>query len=137
MKYLIISFLLVVNWQLSIAQEISVKCSLPDSIMNVDIMGAAPKFPGGGDSLSLFIKENINYPQSAISDSIAGVVLIAFSIDKKGLINGTRIVKGIRKDVDKEVLRVVKLLPAWQPAEYNGRTFLAYLTIPVRFELSK
>lgn len=66
-----------------------------------------PKFGNGWEDIRKYILHNIDYPQTAISDSIEGKVYIQFVINEKGWVTEGRVIRGVRDDLDKESLRVV------------------------------
>ena len=53
---------------------------------NVDV---SPDFPGSGEGLLQFIRDNLVYPQSAIDNNITGTVHVTFVIEKNGHRNRT------------------------------------------------
>jgi TonB family protein len=72
-------------------------------------------FPGKSDSIIDFFSKNITYSESVLKSKISGVVTVELSIDDSGKVIESKIVKGINTEVDKEILRVCKLLPNWIP----------------------
>ncbi len=44
------------------------------------------------------------------------------------------VLSGVRKDLDDEAVRLVKMLNEWSPAFQNGTKAEAKLTIPIRFK---
>ena len=79
-----------------------------------------PQFPGGRDSLALFIKKHTRYPKDAKKKHITGVIEVDFVVTKEGEITKAHVLKSLYPSCDKEALRVVKLMPRWKPA-MNGR----------------
>jgi TonB family protein len=74
-----------------------------------------PQFPGGRDSLALFIKKNTHYPSSAKKHHITGIIEVDFVMNKEGQITKAHVLKSLSLSCDKEALRVVKLMPHWRP----------------------
>ncbi len=74
-----------------------------------------PLFPGGDVAILNFIKTNTVYPETAIRDSVSGRVIIRFMIGTGGCPTNISILRGIREDLDKESIRVTKLLPKFKP----------------------
>ena len=64
-----------------------------------------------------FIEKNLN--KSIVSDSTLtkGSVVISFSVDTTGIISDFTIVRTYNQYVDKEFLRVLKLMPKWKSGE--------------------
>ncbi len=92
---------------------------LDSNISNDSVIGYIPESPvfGNGDvDIKNFFLENIEYPQSAIHDSIEGKVYVQFDINVDGSVSNPKIVRGVRDDLDKECIRVVNKMPPWKPA---------------------
>jgi TonB family protein len=92
----------------------------------------------GGDSKQLlsFIAKNLNYPNTCMP--ITGTVYIEFVIEKRGKITNIKIMKSsVNNELDKEAVRVIKLLPPCTPAEKNGVIVRTRKIIPVRFGIKK
>ena len=82
-----------------------------------------------------FIEENLQYTQSALDDRIEGRVIVQFSIDTAGYTQNHKILKGIREDLDREVLRIAKLIKFDQPAKNRGKPIEFCYSIPIVFKL--
>lgn len=88
-----------------------------------------PTFPGGQQALHKFLIQNIHYPKGAIT----GRVIIAFTISKTGHLTDIRILRGLNTVNNTEVLRVLKLMPKWIPAQINGHAVAVQYTLPINF----
>jgi len=96
-----------------------------------------PLYKGGELELTKFIIENINYPNSAIDDSIFGIVYITLTVDTLGNITNYDIYKGIREDLNIEALRIAKLIKFEEPAKKRGVPVACKYAIAIRFILEK
>lgn len=92
-----------------------------------------PQFPGGDASLMRFISNNIKYPQEAIRDNIQGVVMVKFVINSDGYIVNPTIMRGLSPECDNEVLRLVSIMPKWQPGRNAGVNVETNFVLPVSF----
>lgn len=90
-------------------------------------------FPGGNMKLPAFIKENLKYPEDA--DGAHGRVMVSFAVEEDGSISDIKVVRGIHPSLDAEAVRVVKLMPKWQPAERGGKPVRSRFNFPVYFKL--
>ena len=86
-------------------------------IENVDL---EPSFPGGKDSLNLYLLNNINW--SSIDYSGKGYLGLEFNIERDGTLTNFKIIKSLDVFLDKEVLNVVSKMPNWVPATKNNRS---------------
>lgn len=91
-----------------------------------------PCFPGGMDSLFQFIHRNLKYPVRG-DYCIQGRVIIRFVVTREGKIKDPVVRRGIEYYFDEEALRVVRLMPDWEPAIHNGEKVDCYFTLPMLF----
>lgn len=92
-------------------------------------------FPGGDGAMSKFIQQNIVYPPDAAQNGIQGRALVYFEVDENGKVANVWLKKGFYTSCDKEALRVVKMMPDWQPATNSGKPVRSSKVLPVRFSL--
>ena len=120
--------------QVAAAQEATVEPiifkndSMPDGLV-------APEFPNGGEALYKYIAENLHYPEQAKSDGVQGKVVVQFTVMDNGDIVNVEVAKGIGGGCDEEALRVVKSMPKWKPAIYEGKPVNVQYCIPIKFKL--
>lgn len=93
------------------------------------------EFPGGTNGLMMWLSENIRYPENAQKNNIQGKVVVRFIVEKDGSIRNAEIVRGVDQDLDEEALRVVKLMPKWNPGKYKGEPVASYFYLPINFNL--
>jgi protein TonB len=103
-----------------------------DLYINVDKRAI---FPGGHIKMAAFIKENLKYPEDAANYSIQGRVIVKFVVEEDGSISDIKVVRGVHPSLDAEAVRVVKLMPKWQPAERGGKPVRSRFNFPVYFKL--
>ena len=94
-----------------------------------------PQFPGGDDALINFLNANIVYPPQAAQDKVEGKVVVQFTVKKTGKIDNVKVLRSVRKDLDDEAVRVVKMMPDFIPAKQDGELTDMPYTIPVSFKL--
>lgn len=83
-----------------------------------------------------FIQTNIQYPSSAVRDSVQGRVNVTFMIDPVGNTFNHRILKdGIREDLNQEALRVTRLIKIETPAFQKDKPVVINYVVPVVFSL--
>ena len=94
-----------------------------------------PQFPGGPEALQVWVSKNLNYPEEAQTKGTVGRVYIGFIVDKDGVVENAKILKGISPSLDAESLRVVSSMPKWTPGKQNGEAVSVSFTIPINFAL--
>lgn len=94
-----------------------------------------PEFPGGMDSLKVFIIRNIRYPQSLIEQGLQGTVYVSFTIETDGSVKALKVIRSLSPDADKEALRVIRLTDKmWIPGKQRGKPVAVPMVIPVKFK---
>jgi TonB family protein len=83
------------------------------------------------------IKTNLTYPDSAKAAGAEGPVVVEFIIDASGSITKPVITKSLGYGCDEEALRVISLMPAWQPGMQGGKPVAVKMVVPVMFQISK
>lgn len=96
-----------------------------------------PQFLGGDYALMRFINNNIRYPQTAAVNHIEGKVIVQFVVEKDGSIGEVKVVRGVHEDLDKEAVRVIKMLPKFSEPGRNaiGEPVRVWYTLPINFKL--
>jgi len=93
-------------------------------------------YPGGPMAWTRFLNKTLRYPDKAINNSIQGVVMVQFIVDKDGNTSDFRVVSGPEKGgLREEAIRVIKLSGKWVPAVQNGRQVKAYKIEAITFKL--
>jgi len=100
-----------------------------------NIIEDMPEFPGGMDSLKVFIIRNIRYPESLIGKSIEGTVYVQFIVDEEGSVKSVSVIRGLSEEADKEAIRVIKLTnKKWIPGKQRGKLVAVSMVVPIKFE---
>ena len=94
-----------------------------------------PSFPGGQQKLMQFISDNLRWPEGCEDSCIQGRVVISFMIEKDGSITEPKVVRSLDPAFDKEALRVVEMMPKWNPYSINGERRRMKYTIPISFKM--
>jgi TonB family protein len=94
-----------------------------------------PQFPGGNDSLLVFIQYNVVYPKDAIENDIQGKVFVRFVVYDTGEIGNIEVMKSVHPSLDDEAVLVIAEMPLWQPGKQQGKPVNCYYNIPVNFRL--
>jgi len=88
-----------------------------------------PSFPGGESERTKFFSNNLRVP----AENIEGTVYVSFIVKADGSIANAKILRGLGKSYDEEVLRVVNLMPKWFPGTQNGEAVDVLFNLPVKF----
>lgn len=93
-------------------------------------------FPGGEDSLALYLSENIKYPETAVKLKLEDRVYVQFCVRSSGKITDIKILKGKFDILNKEAIRLVSEMPNWNPTISRGEPICTPNMIPVNFRLT-
>ncbi|HOY19057.1 MAG TPA: energy transducer TonB [Haliscomenobacter sp.] len=118
------------------------------------IVETMPGFPNGQAGLFKFLVKNVQYPLAAREYGVEGIVVIRLIIDATGKVIEPTIIKSSseKKDdttqgfvidsrqhyfdqLDKEALRVVKMMPDWTPGIVEGEAVSIAFNLPISFRL--
>lgn len=94
-----------------------------------------PEFVGGDEALMSYMAEHIKYPEKARADSIEGIVLLTFTVDKNGKIKDGVVTRGVHPLLDEAALSVLNSMPNWEPGEKDSIPVNVQFHLPIRFKL--
>ena len=94
-----------------------------------------PSFPGGEAALTKWLEENIEYPQEALDNDISGDVQLRFAVDETGKVYAAKVRNKIGYGLEEEAMRVVNMMPKWNPGRIKGKNVKTYFTLPVSFQI--
>jgi protein TonB len=83
-----------------------------------------------------FIYANINYPSIARENGIQGMVVVKFVVERDGSISNIEIGRDIGGGCGNEAVRVVSIMPKWNPGKQRGTPVRVMFTLPVKFQLT-
>ena len=94
-----------------------------------------PSFPGGMAECMKFLARNMKYPVEAQKAKIDGRVIVQFVVDRDGSITDTKVVRSVSPELDAEAIRVVGMMPKWNPGKQRGKAVAVKYTMPIMFHL--
>jgi protein TonB len=97
--------------------------------MPVDV---EPEPKNGIQGVAMFIEKNFKKPKD--SKEAQGRVIVQFVVEKDGSLSNIKVMKGLTPTIDKEVTRVMGLLPKWNPGMAGGQPARVQYTFPVRVD---
>jgi protein TonB len=101
----------------------------------ISVVEKMPEFKGGQEKLREFLAANIKYPESARVNGISGTVYITFVVEGDGEISNVKALRGLGGGLTEEAIRVVSLMPKWEPGRQNGKRVRVQFTLPLKFTL--
>jgi outer membrane biosynthesis protein TonB len=92
-------------------------------------------FPGGANALNQYLADNIKYPKDALANKIEGTVYAYIYVDQLGNKEDVEFPNPLGYGLEEEVLRVIKAMPQFIPAEDHAEPVKTKLILPVKFYL--
>ena len=112
--------------------------SIPPEIINsldttpvFSVVENMPEFVGGEKAMYEFIAEELKYPSG--EQQISGTVLVQFIVEKDGTITNAKVILPLYPSFDREVLRVINIMPKWKPGTDMGKPVRCYYLFPIKF----
>ncbi len=93
-----------------------------------------PQFAGGEAGLRGYLMKNLRYPDQALRQHVSGKVYVRFILSAAGRVTDASVVRGPGGGLNEEGLRLVWLMPAWQPARQRGQAVRVSCTLPITFQ---
>ena len=109
------------------------KVEKPEEIFKV--VEQQPQYPDGEAAMLKFIYSNIKYPPIARDNGVEGTVYVSFVVEKDGSITDAKVVRDIGAGCGHEAVRVVKMMPKWNPGKQRGRPVRVQFNLPVKYKL--
>ena len=94
-----------------------------------------PSYPGGSDAMIKFLVSNIKYPEEAKKNKVTGTVFVSFIVRADGSVTDVKVLRGIGSGCDEEAVRVIKLMPNWEPGVEKGKAVDVMFNLPIKFNL--
>ncbi len=103
----------------------------------VTVVQEQAEYPGGSDSLQVFLQRNLVYPNKAKIEKVSGRVYVSFKVSEEGKIVDAKVISGVNPDLDNEAVRVANQMPDWKPGTIGGKPVKVQYILPIDFVLPK
>ena len=107
-------------------------------ISNVKHLGkerlCKPEFQHGDSGLYKYFVENMRYPSKALSAKQEGKLRVIFKINEDGYVSGVNVPRELGFGMDEEAIRLIRGMPKWKAATYNGIKIPYFYSIKFHFE---
>jgi TonB family protein len=94
-----------------------------------------PSFPGGEAALMRFINSHIIYPSKAARTNKEGRVVVQFVVTREGKVDKVKVTKSVDASLDREAIRVCRILPSFIPAKHDGKAVSMWYTLTINFSM--
>ncbi len=94
-----------------------------------------PQFPGGASEFMKWLTKNLKYPASAQNRKVKGRVVAQFIVNTDGSVSDLELTEHLEAACDREVMRVLRMMPKWQAGVMNAKPCRTKVCIPIVFNL--
>lgn len=91
----------------------------------------------GYPSLYEYFARELAYPQEALADSVEGIVMVSFTINRQGRPEKITVEQSLGAAFDEESIRVVREMPDWNPAYYGNTPVPSRISVPLTFQIRR
>lgn len=109
--------------------------AVAEAPINFTVVQKIPVFPGGWSMFMQWLTKNLKYPPAAQANKIQGTVVVAFIVNKDGTVSDLKVSQSANPILDREALRVMKMMPKWKPGMDNNKVCRTMIAVPVVFAL--
>ena len=103
--------------------------------LNFRVVEELPEFPGGATEFMKWLTKNLRYPPSAQQRKVQGKVIAQFIVNKDGSISNLELLEKVDPVLDREALRVLRLMPKWKAGKQDAKPCRTQVCIPIVFKL--
>ena len=127
------SGLAITLYPIGVAPPSSVQPATGAGLNGVAFADELPTFMGGEAAYGAYLRQNVHYPEKAREQGLPGTVFVNFVVDESGRILDAQVLKGCGNGFDEEALRLVRLMPWWNPGRSLGKVVRSACTLRIRF----
>lgn len=106
-----------------------------DKVLHFRVVEEMPEFPGGMVAFMKWLTQNLHYPPQAKQQKQQGTVVVSFVINTDGSVSNARLVRPRHALLDREAMRVLRMMPAWKPGQDHGKPCRTLVCIPIEFKI--
>lgn len=108
---------------------------MENNSLNFRVVEELPEFPGGASEFMKWLTKNLRYPPTAQQRKVQGKVVAQFIVNKDGSISNIEIVQPADPALDREALRVLRMMPKWKAGQQKEKPCRTQVCIPIVFKL--
>lgn len=106
-----------------------------DDVKELRVVEELPQFPGGPVEMMKWLTKTLQYPKDAQRMKKQGRVVAQFIVEKDGSVSDLKITNRVYPSLDREAIRVMKLMPKWKAGVQNNKPCRTRVCIPIVFQL--
>lgn len=94
-----------------------------------------PEFPGGYQAFRKFVSDHVRLPEGTPATPDRARIICSLVVLKDGSISDVKVVRGVDPYLDAEAVRVLQLMPRWEPGTHRGQNMNVVVRIPVIIDM--
>lgn len=102
---------------------------------DMKVVEQLPEFPGGAVALMKWLTKNLHYPALARQRKVQGRVVTQFIVNADGTLSDLKVVESAEPSLDREAIRVLRMMPAWKAGQIDQKPCRTMVCIPIVFKL--
>ena len=106
-----------------------------DPTKSFRVVEELPEFPGGPVAMMKWLTRNLRYPSSAQQRKVQGRVVAQFIVNTDGSLSDISIVQPVEPSLDREAMRVLRMMPKWKAGQQDNKPCRTMVCIPIVFKL--
>ncbi len=95
-----------------------------------------PIFADSKETLSGFIAKNLQYPEPAIRQNVAGVVKLTFIVETNGRVSNIEVANSVGAGCNEEAIRLLRLMK-WMPGIVDNNAVRTRTSFSISFSLDR
>ena len=95
-----------------------------------------PQYPGGEKEFYRFMAMRLKYPVPALKAEKEGLVDCTITIGQNGQVGPIQVTESADPALEAEVIRVLRQMPAWEPAMLDGKPTETHVPFSVLFRFN-
>lgn len=103
-----------------------------DVCQTADVM---PTLAMDGVTYQSYLAQQVNISSLAKLEKPSGRIVASFVVEKDGTVHEVSILQPSSPSLDREVARIIRLMPRWKPGKIAGRIAKVRVTIPLTFKM--
>lgn len=93
------------------------------------------EYKGGITELYHKISKELTIPEFLIEHEISGKIYIDFIVEKDGSVNYCKIIKGLNRSIDNQIIKLIKSIQFSKPAMLNGEAVRTLYKLPITIQI--
>ena len=116
-------------------EELPEAVDMYDEPLDFRVVEDLPQFPGGAVEFMKWLTKNLKYPAVAQQRKVQGRVVAQFIVNRDGSVSDIQVVEKLSAECDREALRVLRMMPKWEPGVMDAKPCRTKVCIPIVFKL--